>query len=139
MKNVWLILILFCGGLFDLSGAQAKTEEKSRLAVLWTSGDADVAHKVCFMYTHNAHKQGWFGRVQLIVWGPSSKLLAEDAPLQAAVKAMIADGVELKACKACADSYGVSDQLAALGIDVKYMGRPLTEMLKSADWEVLTF
>jgi hypothetical protein len=44
---------------------------------------------------------------------------------------MIADGVVIEACKACSDSYGVSDQLSALGIDVKYMGTPLTEMLQS--------
>jgi hypothetical protein len=59
--------------------------------------------------------------------------------LQTAVKAMMADGVVIKACKACADSYGVSDDLAALGIEVKYMGQPLTEMLKSDQWQVLTF
>jgi hypothetical protein len=43
---------------------------------------------------------------------------------------MGADGVVLEACKACSDSYGASDALAGLGIDVKYMGSPLTEMLK---------
>ena len=109
------------------------------LTVLWTSGDPYVAHKVCFMYTHNAKKQNWFDRVQLIIWGPSAKLLSEDTSLQAYVKQMIADGIELKACKACADSYGVSDDLAALGIEVKYMGKPLTEFLKSPDWATLTF
>ena len=114
-------------------------QDAGNLAVLWTSGDPAVAHKVCFMYTHNAQKQDWFGRVQLIVWGPSSKLLSEDTSLQAAVKTMMADGVEVKACKACADSYGVSDDLAALGIEVKYMGQPLTRMLKSDQWETLTF
>ena len=91
------------------------------------------------MYTHNAKKAGWWNEVQLIVWGPSSKLLAEDKDLQTAVKAMMADGVVVKACKACADSYGVSDDLAVLGIEVKYMGKPLTEMLKSDQWQVLTF
>jgi hypothetical protein len=124
------------------SGSTLKPSESktaNNLAVLWTSGDPAVAHKVCFMYTHNAKKQGWFGRVQLIVWGPSSKLLAEDSEVQAAVKTMMADGVEVKACKACADSYGVSDKLASLGIEVKYMGMPLTNILKSAQWEVLTF
>ena len=119
--------------------AQHLSQNGENLAVLWTSGDPAVAHKVCFMYTHNAQKQGWFGHVQLIVWGPSSKLLSEDTSLQAAVKTMIADGVAVKACKACADSYGVSDDLAALGIEVKYMGKPLTRMLKSDQWEVLSF
>ena len=118
---------------------QSVTAEAEKLAVLWTSGDPFVAHKVCFMYTHNAKKAGWWNEVQLIVWGPSSKLLAEDKGLQTEVKAMMADGVVIKACKACADSYGVSDDLAALGIEVKYMGKPLTEMLKSDQWQVLTF
>ena len=118
---------------------QSVTAEAEKLAVLWTSGDPFVAHKVCFMYTHNAKKAGWWNEVQLIVWGPSSKLLAEDKDLQTAVKAMMADGVVVKACKACADSYGVSDDLTALGIEVKYMGKPLTEMLKSDQWQVLTF
>jgi len=118
---------------------QSVTAEAEKLAVLWTSGDPFVAHKVCFMYTHNAKKAGWWNEVQLIVWGPSSKLLAEDKDLQTAVKAMMADGVVVKACKACADSYGVLDDLTVLGIEVKYMGQPLTEMLKSHQWQVLTF
>ncbi len=113
-------------------------QEPSRLAVLWTSGDPEVATKVAFMYTLNAKKQGWFDEVTLIVWGPSAKLLSVDPELQGAVGEMAAVGVEIVACKACADSYGVADVLAGLGIEVKYMGQPLTEMLKG-DWKVLTF
>ena len=123
----------------DASAMQTAPASPNNLAVLWTSSDPYVAHKVCFMYTHNAKKQNWFSRVQLIVWGPSAKLLADDASLQEAVKNMMADGVEVKACKACADSYGVSEDLAALGIEVRYMGVPLTRMLKSAAWATLTF
>ena len=36
----------------------------------------------------------------------------------------------LEACKACTDMYGVSADLEALGIAVKYMGVPLSEYLK---------
>ena len=114
-------------------------QEPSRLAVLWTSGDPEVAVKVTFMYTLNAKARGWWDHVALIVWGPSSRLLAENEALQAEVQAMGEAGVELLACKACADSYGVSEALEALGIEVKYMGVPLTEMLKSDEWEVITF
>ena len=110
----------------------------SRLAVVWTSGDPDVANRVCFMYTDNAAKNKWFGEVRLIVWGPSARLLAGDKDLQAKVKAMIADGVKVQACIACATSYGVVDVLRGLGIEVKGMGQPLTEYLKS-DYKVLTF
>jgi len=113
-------------------------EVPSRLAVLWTSGDREVALNVAFMYTHNAKVRGWFDEVTLIVWGPSSKLLSEDEELQAYVGRMAEAGIEVAACQACADNYGVSELLRAMGIDVKYMGSPLTEMLKG-DWEVLTF
>jgi len=47
-------------------------------------------------------------------------------------------GVELMACKACSDNYGVSDSLEALGIEVKYMGEPLTTILKGND-KIITF
>jgi len=110
----------------------------SKLGVLWTSGDADVAYKVCFMYTNAAKKRQWFDEVELIVWGPSSRLLAGDKNLQAEIKKMRENGVVVKACLACADLYGVTDKLRELGIEVKYMGQPLSEMLKS-DWKVLTF
>ena len=113
-------------------------KDPSHLAVLWTSGDREVALKVTFMYTLNAKKQGWFDDVTLIVWGPSSKLLSEDTELQDQIRQMREEGVNLVACKACADSYGVSEELEAMGIRVKYMGATLTEMLK-ADWKVLTF
>ncbi|NIN73195.1 MAG: DsrE family protein [Gemmatimonadetes bacterium] len=91
-----------------------------------------------FMYTLNAKRRSWFDEVQLIVWGPSSKLLSVDEELQAAVAEMGDAGVELVACKACADSYGVSGELEELGVEVKYMGVPLTEMLKG-DRVVVTF
>ena len=74
----------------------------------------------------------------LIVWGPSSKLLVEDKDLQVKIKTMLNDGVIVQACIACADMYNVTEDLRSLGIEVKGMGKPLTEMLKS-DWKVLTF
>ena len=116
----------------------AGAQTPSRLAVLWTSGDREVALKVAFMYTLNARRQGWFDEVTLIVWGPSSKLLSEDAELQQQVQGMAEVGVDVVACKACADQYGVADALSGMGVDVKYMGVPLTEMLKG-DWKVITF
>jgi hypothetical protein len=106
--------------------------------VLWTSGDREVALKMVFMYTFNAKKRAWWDQIRFVVWGPSSKLLSEDEELQKGIRDMIEAGVEVQACKACADLYGVSDKLAALDIDVKYMGIPLTEMLKSG-WASLTF
>ena len=47
-------------------------------------------------------------------------------------------GVELLACKACSDSYGVSEGLEKLGIKVTYMGEPFTQMLKDEYKKVIT-
>ena len=109
-----------------------------KLAVLWTSGDREVALKMVFMYTLNGKLRGWWENVELIVWGPSAKLLSEDEELQEYVLKMIDRGVDLTACKACSDSYGVSEKLQGLGVDVKYMGQPLTKLLKE-DCKILTF
>jgi hypothetical protein len=122
----------------NANAANMKNAEQQRLAIVWTSSDPEVAEKVCFMYTRNARLQGWFDEVVLIVWGPSAKLLSQNKELQDRVKQMIKDGVKVEACIACANMYGVADQLKALGIDVKGMGPVLTTYLKE-NWKVLTF
>jgi len=112
--------------------------EKQKLVVVWASSDSEVAEKTCLMYTHNASLQWWFDEVVLIVWGPSAKLLTENNGLQEKIKKMIDDGVKLEACIACANMYGVADQLRTLGIEVKGMGSVLSGYLKDG-WKVLTF
>lgn len=139
-------LFLFCLAFLASSMAKepAANPEKevkstpSRLVVVWTSGDREVALKMVFMYTYNAKKNGYWDTIRFIVWGPSSKLLAEDTELQEYIQRMKKVGVELFACKACADLYGVSDKLAKLGIEVKYIGQDLTSMLQN-NWTSLTF
>jgi hypothetical protein len=136
-----VLLLLFAGpAVFSIIEAKATKadDESSKLLVVWTSGDREVALKMVYMYTFNAKKNGWWDEIRFLVWGPSSKLLSEDAELQDYIKKMKDQGVELLACKACADSYGVSEKLEALGIEVKYTGVPLTEMLKSG-WTTITF
>jgi hypothetical protein len=91
------------------------------------------------MYTHNSKRLGWWSEVKLVVWGASSVLMAKDKDLQSYIEPMKADGVILQACRACADMHDVTGKLEALGIEVIYTGEPLTEMLKSDEWAVLTF
>lgn len=123
----------------NLNAQEEKPVDSSdKLVVIWSSGDPDVAEKVCFMYTHAAKKYGWFKDVTLIVWGPSAKLATENSKIQEKLKAMQEDGVVLEACIACARSYGVDEKLKEFGIDVKGMGTPLTAYLKSGA-KVITF
>ncbi len=145
MKKSRVMFLIFAAALTvvaigqsGLIRGQEKVAPDSRLAVVWSSADPDVAHRVCFMYTDSAKKQKWFDEVTLIIWGPSARLLAGDKDLQAEIKDMMNDGVKVQACLACADSYGITEQLRKLGIEVKYMGKPLTDLIKGG-WKVLTF
>jgi hypothetical protein len=115
----------------------AMTENKDQLVVLWTSGDREVALKMLFMYTYNAKKNGWWKDITLIVWGPSAKLLSEDSELQEYMNRIMDSGVDVRACKGCADEYGVSEKLEDLGITVLYIGKEFTDYMKSG-YQILT-
>ncbi|MDR3599104.1 MAG: DsrE family protein [Desulfosporosinus sp.] len=112
--------------------------QPNKLVVVWTNGDKEVAIRMAFMYTLNSKLKEWWNEVSLIVWGPSAKLLAEDTMLQEYVGKMKEAGVELLACKACADSYGVTEVLENMGIIVEYTGLVLTEFLKDENIRVIT-
>ena len=111
--------------------------DKNHLYVLWTSDNVITAEKMVFMYTVNALKHGWWERVTLIVWGAPTRLVAENAAIQARVKEALDAGVQVTACKACADQLGATETLEGLGIEVKYWGAPLTALLKD-DEKLLT-
>lgn len=101
------------------------------LYILWTSKDMETFDEMVFMYAFNAKKYGWWKEVTVVIWGASATLAGEDEVVQLKIKELIAGGVKVEACKACADDLCVTDQLGSLGVDVKYWGRPLTEVLKS--------
>ncbi|MEZ5072511.1 MAG: DsrE family protein [Bacteroidales bacterium] len=103
---------------------KAPASDVNKLTVLWTSDDPMVAERVALMYTGVAKQFGLFEEVSVIIWGPSAKLVAENKEVQAKLKDMMDKGVELNACITCANMYGVSDQLKALGINVDIMGLP---------------
>ena len=109
---------------------EVSAQSSDTLIVLWTSGDPDVALKMVFMYAGASARVKWWSHVRLIVWGPSAKITAENAEIKEGIAKMQENGVVIEACKACADDYGVSDTLTSLGIDVKYMGKLLTQCLK---------
>ncbi|PLX71465.1 MAG: DsrE family protein [Denitrovibrio sp.] len=111
---------------------------ENTLVVVWTSGDPEVAKKMVFMYTYNAKKYGWWENVIFIVWGPSAQLMTHDEELQRELQKFYDIGITVKACKACADMYDASDKLEILGMEVEYMGIPLTNYVKKG-YKVLTF
>lgn len=109
-----------------------------KLAILWVTGDPEAALQMVLMYTLRSNAEKWWKECKLITWGPSNKLLAEDPDVKLMLTQILDTGVQVEACKRCAESYGVEDTLISMGVDVKLMGEPLTEYLKDSTWRVIT-
>ncbi len=105
-------------------------QEKKSLYILWISGDPVTAEKMVLMYGHNALLKGWWENITIIIWGASAALVAGSVPIQEKIGQMIKDGVDFSACKACADQLGASETLESIGVEVKYWGVSLTELVK---------
>jgi hypothetical protein len=138
-------IVFFLFAIFTLINsieimAQSNVEknENDKLVVVWTSDDPYLAERMVLMYAHGAKKNGWFNDVTIIIWGPSAKMVSENIKIQEKLKVMQNDGVEIQACIACADAYGVTEELKKMNFEVKGMGKPLSDYLKS-DAKVLTF
>ena len=105
--------------------------EKTTLYILWTNDNIITAEKMVLMYATNAMRYGWWENVTLVVWGATAKLVAENERIQDLIAEARENGVYVTACKACADQLEVSGILEAHGIDVQYLGIPLTNVLKN--------
>jgi hypothetical protein len=110
----------------------------NKLNVLWTTSEKDVALRMIFIYLMDAKAMGWFDDINLVIWGPSAKLVAENKLIQRELDMIMQSGINVEACQGCTEAYGVTEQLVALGIRVRFYGEPLTEILKS-DAKLITF
>ena len=105
--------------------------EKTTLYILWTNDNLITAEKMVFMYAINARRFGWWENVTLVVWGATAQLVAENERIKELIAEARENGIYVTACKACSDQLEVSDELEAQGIDVQYLGIPLTNVLKN--------
>lgn len=111
--------------------------DAKKLLILWTSGDREVAKKMVLLYGSVILPRGYWDEAHLMVWGPSAKLLAEDAQLQEMLKTVLETGVKASVCVVCSDDYGVTQTLQGLGVEPMHTGELLTEALQS-DWKLIT-
>lgn len=105
--------------------------KKTHLYLLWTNDNKITAEKMVFMYTVNSLVHGWWEKVTLIIWGATAKLAAEDTQIQRMIREAVEKGVHVTACKACTDQLEVTPIIESLGVEVKYWGVPLTDLLKN--------
>ncbi|GAI50175.1 unnamed protein product [marine sediment metagenome] len=110
----------------------------TKVFVVLSSGDREVALEVGLVYPLNAAKNKWMDEVKLIIFGPSEKLAAYDAEVQGRMKELQEVGIEVMACKWCADRMNITGILEEAGIKVVYVGSIISQLLKDG-WASLTF
>jgi hypothetical protein len=102
------------------------------LNILWTTGNENTSLKMVLMYALNSKLKGWWEKVNLVIWGDSARLVAENITVQKHLKDVMDAGVKVEACKACSEQLGVTKTLEQLGVDVKCYGELLTRILKKS-------
>ena len=103
---------------------------KDTLYILWTNADPITSELMVCRYSEKAILDHWWGEVTVIIWGATAKLVAENPTIQKRLREISDNGVCVSACKTCADTLGVADKISELGIELKYWGAPLTEIIK---------
>jgi len=104
-----------------------------KLYILWTNSDEIVFDKMVTMYARNSKINGWWQDITVIIWGSTAKLAAESELVKLRIQELIQVEVKVSACKSCSDSLGTTEKLVEMGIEVKYWGEGLTEILKGSD------
>ncbi len=104
---------------------------EKELFILWTNDNVITTKNMVCMYSVNSIKRKWWDAVTVIVWGATVKLLAEDESIQKEIKRIISEGVHVSVCRACSEELGVLNKLEDLGFELRYMGDPLTQILKN--------
>lgn len=108
-----------------------------KLNILWTTDNKDTIFNMLSMYALNSKRLGWWKNVNVILWGASVKFVGNDTQIQTEVLEMLRNGISVEACKDCCHNFNVVDILLKLGVNVRYMGQPLTEYIK-ADEKLIT-
>lgn len=81
-------------------------------------------------YATRAVQNRWLAEVKLCFMGPAEQLLVENEELQNLLNEFKALQGEVVACKAIAERYAVSDKIAALNIDVEFVGQIISDHIK---------
>ena len=100
--------------------------------------DKEVALGVGLRWSFNAINKNWMDEVKVILFGPAEELAAHDSEVQAKLKDIQKAGIEVLACKACADEKNITAKLEAAGLTVVYVGSIISQLLKDG-WASLTF
>jgi hypothetical protein len=99
-----------------------------KLLVIIATGDKAKA-LTGLMYAKNALKRGWLRDVKVVYFGPSERLMVEDADVASAAIEVARLG-EAFACKAISDRENISENIDEMGVKVEYVGTIISDYIK---------
>jgi len=144
---ILLIAMIFLLGLPSMaqegSPGTAFLQEKSTspesVTILWSSNDPDVFYN-CIMpyYNYSCEKHCW-KEMNLLMWGPSVRLLAENQDLQIDLSELISRGLNVKASKYSMDKFKVTEKMSRLGVEALYIEEDITRELKKGMANLIAF
>jgi hypothetical protein len=105
--------------------------KNNELTILWTNDNPETSELMVMMYATNSMKLNLWDKLTVVIWGATSKLVAENTMIQELITEAKNAGVIFSACQSCAEKLGTKDTLQNLGIELKYWGSPLTEIIKN--------
>jgi len=96
--------------------------------VIISTGEVEKA-LTGLMWAQNAMLHGWMEDVRVIFFGPAQNLVLEDERVRERAQE-IAKAEKPVFCKFLSDRDGNSEQLEALGMEVKYVGSIIANFVK---------
>jgi hypothetical protein len=100
-----------------------------KVCVIITSRDKDVI-KWALRYSWRNVESKFLEDLKVIALGPSEKVICQEPDLQKIIKDIQDQGQTVRACKACSDEEGISDQLIELGFKVEFVGETISRLIK---------
>jgi len=109
-----------------------------KLLIVWKSNNETDINNFIIPYAYNSKKQEWFDDCEVLIWGASQEIVAENKMIQERVKKLVDYGIKIVACKMCADNVGATETLESIGVEVLYTGVYLSERQKDEVYEVIS-
>lgn len=108
-----------------------------KLNIIWTfDNPGSFRYIIIPLMTENL-KQG--KKVQLTIWGPTAKLVAEQEKVQADLRRMMEQGVTVVACKESVELHKVREDVEAFGgIEIRQLAKRALDDTSGPDEKIMT-
>ena len=118
---------------------QEEETSPESVTILWSSGDPDVFYNCIKPYYNYTCEKNCWNKMNLLLWGPSIRLLKENQDLQDDLAELISRGLKVKASRYSMEKYHLTEKLSKLGMEVLYIEEDITNELKGGMAHLLAF